>query len=724
MLANGKLPLYRFSHFEVDAEHVEVRKHGVRIKLQEQPFRLLEALLERPGTLVTREELHSRLWPEDTFVDFDHGLNAAAARLRQALGDSAKLPRFVESLPRRGYRFIAPVEIVQPAESNGKAKEAAEVPLPRRSRLKLLLIIAASVLIATAASVVWIDARDRPAAARLLKFTVAPPDGTSFVEADPVVISPDGRYMAFPAANNSGETELWLRPLDEVTARRLEGTTGAAFPFWSPDSKTIAFFASAKLYRVDIAGGSPKIVCNATDGRGGAWNADDLIVFSPSLKSGLYQVPATGGEPRALTSLDTSRQEISHRWPSFLPDGRHFLYTVRTAQPDCAGIYLGSLADARGVPVVSEMSNALYANGKDGHGYLLYAHGMVLMARPFDARALNFTGPEFPIEEISNRALLEPLRADFSASDTGVLATRTRRGADRLTWFDRNGTRLGTLGETGIHLDASLSPDEKEVAFSRLERRTGRHDIWRADRTSAAATQVTHGSTDQFDPVWSPDGRRIFYASMTLTYSSPNPDPICEIRETGLDGRGDRLLLRSQNLKAPWSTNGRFLLYHEIHTARKMDTWALPLPDGGKPVPLLQGAPNQVFAVFSPDGKWVAYSSDESGKWEVYVASFSFEGASKLMVSDGGGSHPEWSRDGKQLYYLGADKRIMAIAVDTAHDRFSMGVPRALFQSDIVSDFRARFSVTSDGQRFLIPSAVGQGGPAVATVIVNWMPTR
>jgi hypothetical protein len=155
-----------------------------------------------------------------------------------------------------------------------------------------------------------------------------------------------------------------------------------------------------------------------------------------------------------------------------------------------------------------------------------------------------------------------------------------------------------------------------------------------------------------------------------------------------------------------------------------MDTWALPLPDGGKPVPLLQGAPNQVFAVFSPDGKWVAYSSDESGKWEVYVASFSFEGASKRMVSDGGGSHPEWSRDGKQLYYLGADKRIMAVAVDTAHDRFSTGVPRALFQSDIVSDFRARFSVTSDGQRFLIPSAVGQGGPAVATVIVNWMPTR
>lgn len=724
MPVNGKRPVYRFSHFEVDAQDLELRKHGVRIKLQEQPFRLLEALLERPGTLVTREELHARLWPDDTFVDFDHGLNTAAARLRQALGDSARLPRFVESVPRRGYRFIAPVQIAEPMESNGQPKPVAETPPPQRARIELILI-AASVLVALAGGAWWLQSRESPRAVLPFKFTLMPPDDKNFVESDPVVLSPDGRYMVFPAADNSGETELWIRPLDEVAARRLEGTTGAAFPFWSPDSRSIGFFANAKLYRVEIAGGSPKIVCNAADGRGGTWNADNVIVFAPSLKSALYQAPATGGEPKALTSLDTSRHEISHRWPSFLPDGRHFLFTVRTAQPELSGIYVGSLADVRGLPVVSELSNALYANAKYGRGYLLYARGMVLMARPFDARALKFTGPEFPMGEVGNRALLEPLRADFSVSDTGVLVFRTRRGADRLTWFDRNGTRLETLGETGVHLDASLSPDEKEVAFSRLEPHTGRYDIWRANRTSGVASRLTYGPADQFDPVWSPDGLRIFYASTTLTYSSPHPDTRCEIRETGLDGHGDRLLVKSENLKAPWSTNGAFLLYHEIHSGRKMDTWALPLPGGGKPVPLLQGTPNQIFAVFSPDAKWVAYSSDESGKWEVYVAPFSIGGAQagKRMVSDGGGSHPEWSRDGKQLYYLAADKRIMAVAVDLTHERFT-AVPRALFQSDIVNDFRARFAVTADGQHFLIPSAAGQGGPAVATVIVNWMPAQ
>ena len=182
----------------------------------------------------------------------------------------------------------------------------------------------------------------------------------------------------------------------------------------------------------------------------------------------------------------------------------------------------------------------------------------------------------------------------------------------------------------------------------------------------------------------------------------------------------------AENLTAPWSTDGRFLLYHEIQNGRKMDSWALPLAGGHKPIPLLRGSPNQIFAVFSPDGKWIAYSSDEGGKWEVYVAPFSSGsvGAIKRMVSSGGGSHPEWSRDGKQLYYLSADKRIMAVAVDTARERFNAGVPRALFQSDIVNDFRARFAVTADGQRFLIPSAAGQGGPAVATVMVNWMPAR
>jgi len=570
-----------------------------------------------------------------------------------------------------------------------------------------------------------LQSREPPVPVRPLKFTITPPDGTNFVELDPVVLSPDGRYMVFPAADDSGDTELWIRPLDDPSARRIEGTKGAAFPFWSPDSRNIAFFANEKLYRVDIAGGLPKIVCSAADGRGGTWNADNLIVFSPSLTSPLFVVPAGGGEPKSITSLNASRQEISHRWPFFLPDGRHFLYAIRTALPERSGIYLGSLPDRRSDLLIPVLSNGVYANGRSGAGYLLFAHDATLVARAFDAHAMKFTGSEFPVADVYNRALLEPLRADFSVSDSGVLVYRSRRGADRLTWFDRKGTRLQAIGEAGVHIGISLSPSETEVAFTRRDPHTGRQDIWRAD-LAGAATRVTHGPADQFDPVWSANGTRLIYASTNLGYSSLHPDRTCQIRETGLDGHGDRLLLTVENLAAPWSTDGRFLLYHEIQNGRKMDSWALPLAPGGKPIPLLQSSPNQVFAVFSPDGKWVAYSSDERGKWEVYVVPFSsgHAPAAKRMVSERGGSHPEWSRDGKQLYYLAPDKRIMAVAVDTAHERFTAGVPRALFQSDIVNDFRARFAVTSDGQRFLIPSAAGQGGPAVATVVVNWTAAR
>lgn len=729
MAPNGKRSAYRFSHFEVHPDELEVRKQGIRLKLQEQPFRLLEALLERPGTLVTREELHARLWPYDTFVDFDHGLNAAAARLRQALGDSARLPRFIESVPRRGYRFIAPVEVVHVEAVNGAAEAPAGpaqelAAVQRRERGWRIAFVVATILIAIATAIWWLQSRDHPERVGSFKVPVTPPEGTTFVEDDPPALSPDGRFMAFTATDHSGESELWIRPMDEVAARRLEGTKGAAFPFWSPDSQSIAFFANATLNRVGVNGGLPKILCKAPDGRGGAWNRENTIVFAPSLSSPLYQVPATGGEPKALTALDASSQEFSHRWPFFLPDGRHFLYTVRTALQEQNGIYLGSLAGGRSSRLIKSWSNAMYAHDKSGRGYVLSTHDAVLVARPFDARALKITGPEFPVTGVYDRVMLEPLRADFSVSDTGILVYRAPFRTNQLTWFDRSGNRLRTLGAPGGNVSIALSPNEKEVAVGRLDAHTGRWVVWRVDAATGAAFRVTHGPADQFAPVWLPDGSRIVYGSTDLIHSPTNPDTEAEIREVGVDGGGDRLLLRSQNLKAPWSTDGRFVIYEEVHSGKKVDSWALPLRDGAKPMPLLQGSPNQRFAVFSPDAKWIAYDSDESGKSEIYVAPFTpgANPARKWMVSSGGGSHPQWSRDGKQIYYLSTDRRIMSVAVDRLHNDFAAGTARALFQSDIVPDFRAQFVVTADGQKFLIPSAAGEGGPGVAVVIVNWTP--
>src|SRR5581483_11933438 len=417
--------------------------------------------------------------------------------------------------------------------------------------------------------------------------------------------------------------------------------------------------------------------------------------------------------------------EVSHRWPYFLPDGRHFLYVIRTLKPADSGVYLGSITGEPGPLLLRTLSNAIYANDKPGSGYLLFVHDGTLVARPFDTRRLRITGAEFPIAESINVAfIMEPLRAEFSASDTGVLAYRTKRGADQLAWFDRKGARLETVSEPGIHLDVTLSPNDHEISFSRLEPHSGRYDIWRLDRASGVTSRVTYGPKDQVGPVWSPDSTRLSFASANLGFSFRNPDRSGEIYETASLGGDPRLLLKSDNLKVPWSSNGSFLLYHEIHSGKKIDTWALPIQNGGKPIDLLQGRPNQLFAVFSPDGKWVAYTSDESGKQEVYVRRFVPGDAlsAKWMVSNGGGSHPEWPGDGQQIYYLAPDKRIMVVPVSTTEGRFRSGVSRTLFQSDIIDDFRARFAVTSDGQRFLIPIKANGAGSTFATIIVNWPP--
>jgi eukaryotic-like serine/threonine-protein kinase len=731
--------VYRFGGFEVDPDVGEVRKRGIRIRVQDQPLRLLNALLERPGVLITREELHRRLWPDDTFVDFEHGLNAAAARLRQALGDSAQTPRFIESVPRRGYRFIGavkagptdwpeappPEEATRAAETLPPSDEAGTEPavhvtppdtVPKPAGHPILPWIIAGVFCAAAAMASWLHVRDRSGDLRPFQFSVLPPAGTTFALFDSAVVSPDGRLIVFPAVDDSGETHLWVRPLDALAATRLADTNGAGFPFWSPDSRTIAFFANGKLKRVDAGGGPSHVLCDAADGRGGTWNRQGVIVFAPGLTSPLFQVPSVGGEPKQVTFLDRSRQELSHRWPFFLPDGDHFLYTNRIARAEDYGLFVGSLSGGRATLLLRSPANAIYAGDPSGHGYVLFIKGNTLMGCLFDAGRLRMTGNPFPVADSINGAVyMEPLHAEFSASGNGVLVYRNTRRTDQLTWFDRNGVRIASASEPGIHLGISLSRDEKEITFSRMEPHTGVLDIWRMDVGSGMSFRVTYGPGDHGSPVWSPDGSRIAYGAYNNAAGA-----LYESSSTG--GGATRLLPQSANLKFPtdWSADGRFLLYQEIHPGANRDSWALPLPDG-KPMPLLQSRFNVIDAVFSPNGKWFAYGSDETGKQEIYAAPFPPSSAStvKWMVSREGGAHPKWPGDGKQLYYLAPDKRIMVVEVATQRG-FQSGPPRALFQSDIVGDFRARFAVTADGRRFLIPSAASQPGSPSATVVVNW----
>lgn len=732
-------PVYRFGQFEVYPASGEVRKRGVRIRVQDQPLRLLTALLERPGEVITREELRRKLWPDHTFVDFEHGLNAAATRLRQALGDAAQTPRFIESLPRRGYRFIGHIEA-----NNGGSEEArdparspeifvappdvpdadngiattAETP-PRRSTSPRVIVpwIVSALLFISTATVSLVHLRERTRDDQLVKFSLSAPENNRFAEFDSLALSPDGRLIALTATSTSGETQLWVRPLNALTATRLEGTAGASFPFWSADSRTIAFFANRKLKRIDAVGGSPKTICDAPTGRGGSWSEHGIIVYAPTVSSPLFEVASDGGEPKPLMNLDASRGELSHRWPQFLPGGTHFLFMVNSAQQELSGIYIGALESRRATLLRKDGTNAAYVPATHDIGHLLFVHGGTLNRQPFDANSLKLSGdPVALVEGVDASQHIEPLRASFSTSATGVLTYQAARGTDRLTWLDRNGIRLTTFGDPGTHLHPSLSPDETEVAVDQMDPRHGTFDIWRINRVQGRSSPLTFDSQNDTAPVWSPDGTRIAFSSKRSL----------DLYEKASSGAGaEKLLYKSGQWKfaTDWSPDGHFLLYYEFNAKlRNRDLWILPMVGNVGPTPLLATEFNELDGVFSPDGKAFAYSSDESGKPEVYVQPFPpAAGAGKWMISANGGSRPKWPR-GKELFYLAPDGTMMAVDI-TMGEGFRAGVPRPLFKSGIIHDFRVQFAVTANGRSFLIPVATSPMGSPDATVIVNWMNT-
>ncbi len=715
--------IYRFSTFEVDAQAGEVRKQGIRIRVQDQPLKLLIALLERPGELLTREELHQRLWSDEIFVDFEHGLNAAVTRLRQALNDSAQTPRFIESLPRRGYRFIGEVRsgTAHPPATMGtetlpfspEQRASARTVIDNK---RLTPWIAASMFLTAAIVISVVHFRQRPKEDQQVKFTLLPPEGTKFAEFDTVAASPDGRLLAFTATNQSGENQLWVRPMDAVTSRRLDGTDGASFPFWSADTRSIGFFASGKLKKIDAYGGPPSPICDAPSGRGGSWNREGEIVFAPSPRSPLFRVSSAGGEPKPVTSLDRPRGETSHRWPRFLPDGRHFVYAVQSSKRENFQIYTGMADSGRVTLLLSGQSNAEYTSIL-GHGYLLFARGRTLMSQPFDANRLALGGEASPIaENITSPQYIEPMYAKFSVSDNGVLVYESVRSTDQLTWFDQNGKQLATIGEAGTHLIPSLSPDDKELTFDQIDSRTGTFDIWRFDNARGPMSHMTFDKHNEVDPVWSPDGSWI-------AFSSDRQGAFDLYEKSSQPGGNEKLLLKSGQWKfvTDWSPDGRSLLYYEINEDRNRDVWALSMGNAGKPVPLVHTEANEADAVFSPDGKWFAYSSDQSGKQEVYVQAFPpAAGGGTWLMSSGGGSHPKWPRDARQLFYLAPDHTIMAADVSLAGG-FHAGVPRPLFHAEMVADFRSGFAVAANGRRFLIPVALSRTSSPTITVAVNWM---
>jgi serine/threonine protein kinase len=522
-------------------------------------------------------------------------------------------------------------------------------------------------------------------------------------EPSSLAISPDGSHLTF-VASTGGQPRLWLRPLGVVASQPLPGTEGATYPFWSADSKSIGFFAGDKLKRIDIAGGSPQVLASAPFGLGGAWNGDGVIVFAPSPWSPLYRVPASGGDPIAITRLDSTRR-MACVFPQFLPDGRHLLFLGWGTEQ---GIYLASLDSAETRRLIAGDAPATYA----APGYLLFTRQGTLFAQRFDAKRGQLTGD--PVS-VADDVL------GFSVSKTGMLAYRTAGGANhhQLAWFDRAGKEAGTIGAPDANdlLNPELSPDGRRVAVWRTVQ--GNEDLWLIDTERGVPRRFTFDPASDGYPIWSPDGSRI-------AFGSDRKGAIWNLyQKASSSAGGDELLLESSLAKFPrdWSMDGRFLLFVQVDPRTLGDLWVLPLFGERKPFPFVNTSFQESHGQFSPDCRWVAYISNESGRFEVYVQPFPGPGG-EWQVSTGGGIEPRWRRDGKELFYIAPDSKLMAVPIQGAGQTLEAGAPVALFQTRIVGGSQnlqgQQYAVAPDGQRFLINTAVDEATASPITIVTNW----
>ncbi|MCC6366481.1 MAG: protein kinase [Bryobacterales bacterium] len=534
--------------------------------------------------------------------------------------------RCLERDPKRRLRDIGEARIAIETYLADPASDASGTVMPPAvaPRMRLWPWVAAALMGVSLAAVSVVHLREKLPEPVVIRFQIPAPEKTVYSESTSsgMAISPDGTRLAFIAASE-GRRMLWVRSLDSLTAQRLEGTDEASFPFWSPDSRFLAFFVPGKLRTVEASGGPPQTVCEVPNtGVGGSWNRDGVIVFGTN-SSGLFRVPHSGGSAVPLTTRDTTRGEIFHAQPWFLPDGRRFLFLVNSSTPENSGIYLASLEGKERKRLVAPVQGAAYvpSSSSGGNGYLLFLRDGTLMALPLNARSFDPAGEALPVAEQVGFFISNPY---FSVSSDRVLVYRVRgaAGSTRLEWFDREDKGLGAVGAPGDYRGLALSPDGGRVAVSRLDAGGALNsDIWLLDVARGIPTRFSFNPGEDYDPVWSPDGNRVVFASLS---------GVSDLYQKSSGGAGnEEPLLKSNLSKRPfdWSTDGRFLLYSVDDPKTKSDLWILPDPTGTtgtrKPRPLLVTPYNetqgQFFPALSGPPKWVAYCSDESGRYEVYV---------------------------------------------------------------------------------------------------------
>jgi Tol biopolymer transport system component/DNA-binding winged helix-turn-helix (wHTH) protein len=692
---------FRFGIFELDLRAGELRRNGLKVRIQEQPFRVLAMLLERPSEIFSRDEIRRQLWPEDTFVEFDHSLNTAVNKVREALGDSPENPRFVATVPRRGYRFIAPVEpVFGPGTGENGAAAPGQSAEQRATRPLWLSALAISAASAAVAGLLWFRQPQRKPAVE--RFTIVTEE-----RADTPAISPDGRHVAYICGVGEN-ARLCIQDLDSFEPRKVPGSSPVElYPFWSPDSRRLGFASAGALWIMSVVGGEPVQACRLPgEFFGGAWDPDGDSVFFAINHQGIFELPGVGRIPKLVIPIDRQQWGDHFEIPSFLPEdyGRVLLYgAIRRDRSHVAVLH-----DLESGKTEIVAPHAITAFSPTGH--VVYAHHMNVWAVPISRKTLAAAADPFPIGRS------EPAWRPTISLD-GTLAYLQFQRHRKLAWVDRAGVPVKREAGPGELITAfALSPDGTKAAVTIWDPR--QPDIWVWDLERGSRTRLTFGPHSEGAPVWSPAGD-------TITYWS-NQNGNWDIFQKRQDGLGSaRPLVATPLDEAPeaWSPDGQILIYRVNDPERRNDLWLLkPKEDGSGHIsaPLVQTRFGEQAADLSPDGKFIAYTSDESGKEEVYVQEFPAGG--RQPVSVGGGSWPRWGKTGRDLFYVAGDA-LMRVPVRAGRD-FSAGKPQEVFRSASLlpggDGISPTYAPSPDGQRFLVAQAASDDRTSRIRIVKNW----
>jgi eukaryotic-like serine/threonine-protein kinase len=582
-----------------------------------------------------------------------------------------------------------------------------------RHHRTLLFGMGAAIVILGILTMWFVLIREQPEGLQKIRAYIVPEPGTQLhstsIAGGQVAISPDGGMIVYTASNAEGKNVLWVRPLAEPYARQLSGTENAVYPFWSSDSRSVGFFADNKLKYITVSSGLMVDVADIITGRGGTWNANGLILFAPALNAPIHMISTSGGTPKPVTVLDTLGGESTHRWPWFLPDGNHFLYFIgeRVDQPtDQDGVYIGSLDSKVKKKILHNSMQAIYASG-----HILFVRGKLLMAQPFDSKRLEFTGDAFPVTDNVGVDVSYNLSL-FSASQNGTIAYLPGEGASgtNLVLYDRDGNVIGIVGERAIFNSPKFSTDGGRIVVDIFDNKTRANNIWVYDIQRGARTQITFDGLNASDPIWSPDGQSIIYSKSNGRIENLNMKP-----STGAGSEQTLYQSTHQMIPTSWSPDGKYLTYFN---RGEYDLWVLPLEDAVAAIPFLQSPSVLGSPVLSPDGKWIAYDSNESGRSEIYVRPFPGPGG-KWQISTAGGTRPRWRNDGREIFYFDYEGTINSADVSIKESTVDVTSVRPLFTTKANIRF-GTYDITSDGKFFVVNSVIKSYEDELITLIVNW----